>query len=114
LELVTSANENISLFHPLTAESDTQKLTPSGATNASVERRHICFFFKNPKEQWHLFRTHFMSHSVPETKTVYLYPGDKDRKVNWIISEGCDLRNLLASQTLSLLSTVETYCAGGI
>ncbi len=77
------------------------------------KRYHICTFYKDPKEQWQLFRSHFLSHTQESAKTIYLYHGDRDRVVNWIKSEGFDVDQLSKDGSLLLLSTQESYCRNG-
>ncbi|MGZ8188197.1 MAG: MEDS domain-containing protein [Methylosarcina sp.] len=78
-----------------------------------ARRRHICTFYKSPKEQWQLIRDHFLMHTQAKARTIYLYHGDRDRVVNWIKSEGLDAEQLIRQGTLLLLSTAESYYLNG-
>ena len=76
-------------------------------------RKHICCFYKSPREQWQLFRGEFLAHLRPDARIVYLYHGDRDRVINWINSEGYDFDALAEANRIRLLSTSETYNLGG-
>ncbi len=108
-----TVNGNLSLWQQGQDDSDTLTSGFIAEIPEPFQGKHICLFYKNPREQWQLFRSHFLAHIQTDSRTVYLYHGDKDRVINWITSEGLDFKKLQESQTLLLLSSSETYCAEG-
>lgn len=114
LDFVTDASGQAFILDKFDAETDSlSRSTPAQASAHQIQRRHVCTFYKNPREQWQLFRPHFLAHMAESTRTVYLYHGDKNRVINWIKSEGLNLEDLQDRGTVQLLSTAETYCIGG-
>jgi excisionase family DNA binding protein len=113
LSFVTTANGKASLL-------ENYKNVAAPATEAETvsiqhePRRHICTFYKSPREQWQFFRSHFLDHARREdARIVYLYHGDSDRVINWIRGEGWDFEALQENKQLLLLSTTESYSIGG-
>ncbi|MGR8952333.1 MAG: MEDS domain-containing protein [Gammaproteobacteria bacterium] len=114
LAFVTTANGKTSLLDIARADSGIQgQPDPVMSPASGPQRKHICTFYKSPREQWQLVRAEFLAHISANARVVYLYHGDRDRVVNWISSEGCCFEELQARQTLRLQSTAETYNLGG-
>jgi excisionase family DNA binding protein len=113
LAFVTTANGKASLL-----ENSGDVTVPAPMTEESSlkhePRRHICLFYKSPREQWQFFRAHFLNHvRMEDARIVYLYHGDSDRVINWIRGEGLDFEALQENKQLLLLSTADSYSIGG-
>lgn len=78
------------------------------------EHRHICTFFKNPREQWQLIKKQFIEHTEDDARIIYIYHGDLDRILHWLNSEQINTKKLNDEQTITLLSTTESYHPNGV
>jgi excisionase family DNA binding protein len=112
LAFVTTANGTASLLENSRDATAPAPITES-ITLSQEPRRHVCSFYKSPREQWQLFRSHFLDHVRSDARIVYLYHGDSNRVINWIGSEGLDFEALQENKQLLLLSTAESYSIGG-
>jgi excisionase family DNA binding protein len=113
LAFVTTANGTASL---LENSGDAAAPVPiaESTTLRHEPRRHVCTFYKSPREQWQLFRSHFLDHArMEDARIVYLYHGDSERVINWIGNEGLDCEALQENKQLLLLSSAESYSIGG-
>lgn len=114
LSFLTDASGQALSFNKFIAKTDSPSISnPVLTYSHPIQRRHICTFYKSPNEQWQLFRSHFLEHATKNSRIIYLCHGDKNRVLNWIISEGLNPDDLLKSDTLRLLTTADTYCIGG-
>lgn len=77
------------------------------------KRKHICTFFRSPKEQWGLLRTHLLDHLNSEAKTVYIYQRDKQQLFNWLGNEDLDPEDLISRGVLELYTHADTYLKDG-
>ncbi|WP_031430158.1 MEDS domain-containing protein [Methylomicrobium agile] len=112
LAFVTTANGTSSLLETSgNAAASTEKA--EAAFLGREPRKHICAFYKSPREQWQFFRSHFLDHIGGDARIVYLYHGDSQRVINWIRSEGLDFEASRGDKRLLLLSTAESYSIGG-
>ncbi|MBL1266061.1 MEDS domain-containing protein [Methylomicrobium sp. RS1] len=112
LAFVTTSNGTSSLLE--TSRNAAASAEMAEADSLGYEpRKHICTFYKSPREQWQFCRSHFLEHIGKEARIVYLYHGDSDRVINWIRSEGLDFQALQENRQLLLLSTTESYSIGG-
>jgi excisionase family DNA binding protein len=112
LAFVTTSNGTASL---LEISRNAAAPGPAGeyASPAHEPRKHVCTFYKSPREQWQFFRSHFLEHIGSDARIVYLYHGDSDRVINWIRGEGLDFEALRDNRQLLLLPTTESYSIGG-
>ncbi|MGR8935016.1 MAG: MEDS domain-containing protein [Gammaproteobacteria bacterium] len=78
-----------------------------------VRHNHICTYYKSPKEQWQLFRTHLFAHLHEHARIVYLYHCEDAHLRQWLQQEGLDVEELIRSGRLTLASTAETYLLDG-
>ncbi len=76
-------------------------------------RRHLCTFYKSPKEQWQLLRMHLLDHLNSDAKTAYIYQRDKQQILNWLSSEGLDPEELVNRGVLKLYNYTDTYLKDG-
>ena len=76
-------------------------------------RKHICTFYKSPKEQWGLLRMHMLNHLNSEAKTVYIYQRDKQQLLNWLRNEDLDPEDLINRGVLELYTDADTYLKDG-
>jgi excisionase family DNA binding protein len=112
LAFVTTSNGTASLLESSLNDAAPAQVAESAALGHEP-RKHVCTFYKSPREQWQFFRPHFLEHIGSEARIVYLYHGDRDRVINWIRSEGLDFDALQENRQLLLLSTTESYSIGG-
>lgn len=76
-------------------------------------RRHICTFYRSPKEQWNLLRIHLLGHLNSEAKTVYIYQRDKTQLMAWLRNEDLDPDELINRGVLELYTYADTYLKDG-
>lgn len=76
-------------------------------------RRHICTFYRSPKEQWDLLRIHLLGHLNPEAKTVYIYQRDNTQLMAWLRNEDLDPDELINRGVLELYTYADTYLKDG-
>lgn len=93
----------------VSASENAQTANPS----ARELRKHICTFFKSPKEQWSLLRMHLLAHLNSEAKTVYIYQRDKQQLLNWLRNEDLDPGDLINRGVLELHTDADTYLKDG-
>lgn len=113
LAFVTTANGKSSLLENYSDAVTPESGVPAPEAAPIGQRRHVCTFYKSPREQWQFFRPHFLDHLRPDARIVYLYHGDGGRVVDWIKGEGLDVKALRTNKRLRLLSTTESYSIGG-
>ena len=94
----------------VSASENAQTANPS----ARELRKHICTFFKSPKEQWSLLRMHLLAHLNSEAKTVYIYQRDKQQLLNWLRNEDLDPGDLINRGVLELHTDADTYLKDGV
>ena len=103
---------------------DTNEYQESQRIHASVDtqspirsprqlRKHICTFFRSPKEQWGLLRMHLLDHLNSEAKTVYIYQRDKQQLLTWLRNENLDPEDLINRGVLELHNSADTYLKDG-
>ena len=76
-------------------------------------RRHICTYFKSPKEQWELLRVHLLSHLNSEAKTVYIYQRDEQQLLARLRKENIEPQDLINRGVLELHASADTYLKAG-
>lgn len=81
--------------------------------SADEARKHICTFFKSPKEQWNSLRMHLLAHLNPDAKTVYIYQRDKQQLLSWLANEDLDPEDLIRRGVLELYTYADTYLKDG-
>lgn len=94
-------------------KKEDQRPEAASAPIKTDKHRHVCFFYKSPKEQWQLFREYFLTHTDAYSKIIYLYHGDRDRIINWLKNESIDAEAMIAEGSLLMLSTAEAYHPNG-
>ena len=76
-------------------------------------RRHICTFYRSPKEQWHLLRMHLLNHLNSDARTVYIHQRDEQQLLNWLAGENLDPEELINRGVLELYTYADTYLKDG-
>ncbi|MDE0284698.1 MAG: MEDS domain-containing protein [Gammaproteobacteria bacterium] len=76
-------------------------------------RRHICTFYRSPKEQWRLLRAHLLTHLSSDARSVYIYQRDKQQLLSWLASENLDPEELISRGVLELYTYADTYLKDG-
>jgi excisionase family DNA binding protein len=76
-------------------------------------RRHICTFYRSPKEQWDLLRIHLLGHLNSKAKTVYIYQRDNTQLMAWLRNEDLDPDELINRGVLELYTYADTYLKDG-
>lgn len=77
-------------------------------------QRHVCLFFRDPEEQWELFKPYFLDHFRAGQPTVYIC--DSSSEADFIARldrEGLDGREALKSGLLRLNTSRDTYLKTG-
>ena len=93
----------------VTAAADFDPASP----NVHETRKHICTFFRSPKEQWDLLKVHLLGHLNSEAKTVYIYQRDKQQLLGWLKNENLEPEELISSGVLELYTYADTYLKDG-
>lgn len=77
-------------------------------------RRHVCIYFRNPVEQWEVFRRYFLDHYRRSQPTFYIRSASSQTRIKeWLASEGLDFDEVLRSGRLQLLTADESYLKSG-
>lgn len=77
-------------------------------------RRHVCMFFRNPVEQWEVFRRYFLHHYRNRQPTLYIRSATSQAQMReWLASEGLDFDEVMRSGLLQLLTADQAYLKSG-
>jgi excisionase family DNA binding protein len=77
-------------------------------------RRHVCVYFRNPVEQWEVFRRYFLHHYRRREPTLYIHSASSPSRLReWLASEGLDFDEVTQSGLLQLLAANEAYLKNG-
>ena len=113
-DLVAFMGESVeSGIYPDPVRIATADDAPPVGQGGGQARKHICTFYKSPKEQWRLLRTHLLSHLNSEAKTAYIYQRDKQQLLSWLESENLDPEELINRDVLELYTCTDTYLKDG-
>ena len=97
---------------PQITVTDTGASQPVSAKQPTA-RKHICTFYRSPKEQWSLLKAHLLRHLSAEAQTVYIYQRDQQQLLRWLRNEGLDPEELIDSGVLQLYPHSESYMKDG-
>jgi excisionase family DNA binding protein len=90
---------------------------PLHRLNAKLEtepRRHVCVYFRNPVEQWEVFRRYFLHHYRRGEPTLYIHSASSPSRLrDWLASEGLDFDAVTQSGLLQLFAADEAYLKNG-
>jgi excisionase family DNA binding protein len=89
---------------------------PLHRLNAKVvePRRHVCVYFRNPVEQWEVFRRYFLHHYRRGQPTLYIHSASSPSCLReWLASEGLDFDAVTRSGLLQPLAADEVYLKNG-
>ena len=90
---------------------------PLHRLNSKLEaepRRHVCVYFRNPVEQWEVFRRYFLHHYRRREPTLYIHSASSRSRIReWLASEGLDFDEVTQSGLLQLLAADEAYLKTG-
>ncbi len=99
------------------ARSQGEPRYPLHRLNTKLEaepRRHVCIYFRNPVEQWEVFRRYFLHHYRRREPTLYIHSASSPSRLRgWLASEGLDFDEVTQSGLLQLLTADETYLKNG-
>src|ERR1700726_2483947 len=77
-------------------------------------RPHVCVYFRNPVEQWEVFRRYFLHHYRRRQPTLYIRSASSEARIKeWLASEGLDFDEVTKSGLLQLLAADQTYLRAG-
>jgi excisionase family DNA binding protein len=77
-------------------------------------RPHVCVYFRNPVEQWEVFRRYFLHHYRRRQPTLYIRSASSESRIKeWLASEGLDFDEVTKSGLLQLLAADQTYLRAG-
>ena len=86
---------------------------PLHRLNSKLEaepRRHVCVYFRNPVEQWEVFRRYFLDHYRRRQPTLYIHSASSQSRIReWLASDGLDFDEVTQSGLLRLLAADESY-----
>jgi excisionase family DNA binding protein len=81
---------------------------------AAEPRPHVCVFFRNPVEQWEVFRRYFLHHYRRRQPTLYIHSASSEVQIKeWLSSEGLDFDEVTKSGLLRLWSADTAYLRAG-
>ncbi len=90
---------------------------PLHRLNSKLEaepRRHVCVYFRNPVEQWEVFRRYFLHHYRRREPTLYIRSASSELRIKeWLGSEGLDFDEVTQSGLLQLLAADQSYLKTG-
>jgi excisionase family DNA binding protein len=90
---------------------------PLHRLNSKLEaepRPHVCVYFRNPVEQWEVFRRYFLHHYRRRQPTLYIRSASSEARIKeWLASEGLDFDEVTKSGLLQLLAADQTYLRAG-
>jgi excisionase family DNA binding protein len=96
----------------IAAESVSAAPLPSPAT--AYHERHICLFFRNQEEQWHILRPYLLSHLTAGEPVVYIQDSTSpERLTAWLEAEGLDMAELTRRDLLRMMSPDQAYLLTG-
>ena len=74
----------------------------------------MCVYFRNPVEQWEVFRRYFLHHYRRREPTLYIHSASSPSRLGeWLASEGLDFDEVTQSGLLQLLAADEAYLKSG-
>src|SRR5262245_19903245 len=77
-------------------------------------RPHVGVFFRNPIEQWEVFRRYFLHHYRRGQPTLFIRSASEEAQIKeWLSSEGLDFDEVIKSGLLRLLSADAAYLRAG-
>ena len=104
-------------------QNDAEDRRPSEARyplhrlNSKLEaepRRHVCVFYRNPVEQWEVFRRYFLHHYRRRQPTLYIHSASSQSRIReWLGSDGLDFDEVTQSGLLQLLAADQSYLKAG-
>lgn len=90
---------------------------PLHRLNSKLEaepRRHVCVHFRNPVEQWEVFRRYFLHHYRRREPTMYIHSASSPSRIReWLTNEGLNFDEVAQSGLLRLLAADEAYLKTG-
>jgi excisionase family DNA binding protein len=91
---------------------------PLHRLNSKLEaepRRHVCMYFRNPVEQWEVFRRYFLHHYRRREPTFFIHSDSSPERIaEWLASEGIDFDEVTRRGLLHLTPSDEAYLRSGM
>lgn len=85
-----------------------------GSSATATTRRHVCVFFRNPVEQWEVFRRYFLHHYRQRQRTFYMHSAStSSRLADRLTTEGIDFDEATRSGLLRLVPADQAYLKPG-
>src|SRR6266567_2363660 len=107
--------EDLLAFMPTAPVPSEPQVTESETISAPVsQERHICLFFRNQDEQWHMMHPYLVEHLGAGVPVFYLYDSTSPERLRELLrAEGLPVDDLIARGVLRILPPEETYLLTG-
>jgi excisionase family DNA binding protein len=107
--------EDLLAFMPTAPVPSEPRLAESETLSAPVsQERHICLFFHNQDEQWHMMHPYLVEHLGAGVPVFYLYDSTSLERLRELLrAEGLPVDDLIASGVLRILPPEGAYLLTG-